>query len=91
MVNKMFIMLPVMLAARKLDGENPLVVYWLRIAYGCVQFLSVCVVLYVYWRASQVKADRTVYVPPAPVVRFSPQPQLRKPILRFLVCSHYSP
>lgn len=34
--NKMFVMLPVMFAARKLDGEDPNVIYYLRISYFTV-------------------------------------------------------
>eukprot|EP00934_Nitzschia_sp_Nitz4_P001041 Nitzschia sp. Nitz4//scaffold9_size221794//146107//147480//NITZ4_001366-RA/size221794-snap-gene-0.189-mRNA-1//-1//CDS//3329561061//1041//frame0 len=67
MVNKMFIMLPVMFAARKLDGEDPQQVFLLRVAYGLVQFLSLLVVLYTYMQASKVSKSgvgTTIYVPP---------------------------
>ena len=50
--NTMMVMLPVMLAARKLDAEDPNVVYWLRIAYGCMQSVCVLVVIYTYIQAS---------------------------------------
>ena len=66
--NKMFVMIPVMLLARKLDAEDPNVVFYLRLAYGCIQTINLLVVLYTYWKASAVKADRVVYVPPPPVV-----------------------
>ena len=67
--NKLFVMLPVMLAARKLDGEDPNVVYWLRIAYGAVQLVCVLVVAYTYIQASAVShSDRVVYVPPPKTV-----------------------
>ena len=67
--NKMFVMLPVMFLARKLDSEDPNVVHWLRIAYACMQVICVAFVAYTYARASAVKADRVVYVPAPPVVR----------------------
>ena len=69
--NKMFVMLPVMFAARKLDGEDPMVVYYLRIAYGVMQTLNVLAVLFTYWKATQSSAkygNVTVYVPPPPTV-----------------------
>lgn len=64
-------MLPVMFAARKLDGEDPQVVYWLRIAYGVVQGLCILAVVYTYYKASLVATlSNVVYVPPAPQVSF---------------------
>ena len=68
--NKMFVMLPVMFLARKLDSEDPNIVHWLRIAYACMQVICVAFVAYTYVKASAVKADRVVYVPAAPVVSF---------------------
>ena len=70
--NKLFVMLPVMLAARKLDAEDPQTVQYLRIGYGCMQTLCVLVVLYTYMKASSIKASdgsNVVYVPAAPTVR----------------------
>ena len=67
--NKMFVMVPVMLAARKLDGEDPNVVYWLRVAYFSVQSVIILVVAYTYIQATTVASqpgnDRVVYIPPA--------------------------
>ena len=68
--NKMMVMLPIMFLARKLDGEDPQVVYWLRVAYACMQVLCLLVVLYTYVQASVVKADRVVYVPASAMVRY---------------------
>jgi hypothetical protein len=71
--NKLFIMIPVMLAARKIDGEDPTTVYWLRIAYGSVQGLCVLIVLYTYIQASAFASSaekRVVYIPSAPTVSF---------------------
>lgn len=67
--NKMFVMLPVMLAARKLDGENPDTIQMVRIAYGLVQLICVSLVLYAYFVASAVTSSTAVLVPPAPTVR----------------------
>eukprot|EP00804_Cyclotella_cryptica_P014623 CCRYP_012647-RA/>CCRYP_012647-RA protein AED:0.04 eAED:0.04 QI:189/1/1/1/1/1/3/735/355 len=69
-VNKMFVMLPVMLAARKLDGEDPNIVFLLRCLYGAVQTIALILVLFVYTKASAAAADKAndvlVYVPPPP-------------------------
>jgi len=67
----MFVMLPVMLAARKLDGEDPSTVYMVRVAYAAVQTLCVLIVLWTYWRATtQLSKNPTVvYVPPPPQAR----------------------
>lgn len=69
--NKMFVMLPVMLAARKIDGENPDTVFMLRCAYGAVQSIIVLLVAYIYISSRSVSSgkdkDRLIYVPPAPV------------------------
>jgi hypothetical protein len=67
--NKMFIMVPVMLAARKIDGEDPNIVYWLRVAYGTVQLICVLLVVYTYIKASAGASSPTVvYVPQAATV-----------------------
>jgi hypothetical protein len=72
--NKLFLMLPVMLAARKLDGEDPNVVYWVRIAYFSMQTIVVLLVAYTYIQATAVASkpgnDKVVYVPPVPTVRY---------------------
>lgn len=67
--NKMFVMIPVMLAARKLDGDDPATVTRLRIAYGVVQTLCLLIVLYTYVRAQAVTSTKVIYVPPPAVVR----------------------
>jgi hypothetical protein len=63
-------MLPVMLAARKLDGEDPKVVNLLRLAYGGVQVCCVLLVLFTYMRstAAAEQVQGTIYVPPPPQV-----------------------
>lgn len=71
-INKMFILLPVMFAARKLDGEDPTTVYWLRVAYFSVQTIVLALVGYTYIQATAAaKAldGRVIYVPPPPQVR----------------------
>lgn len=73
MVNKVFIMLPVMFAARKLDGEDPQQVFLLRVAYGIVQAICAGLVIYTYIKASKISSEgkgSIVYVPPPPQVRF---------------------
>mmetsp|Transcript_21034 Transcript_21034/g.27649 ORF Transcript_21034/g.27649 Transcript_21034/m.27649 type:complete len:344 (-) Transcript_21034:172-1203(-) len=67
--NKMFVMLPVMLAARKLDSEDPNVVYWLRVAYACVQTVVIAIVGFTYIQAqgaASKASNKTIYVPPPP-------------------------
>lgn len=62
-------MLPVMLAARRLDSEDPQTVYWLRIAYGVIQTLCILAVAYTYYKANMAIGIRNVvYVPPPPQV-----------------------
>lgn len=68
--NKMFVMIPLMLAARKLDGEDPNVILMLRCAYFTIQSIILGIVVYIYLQASKLigdpKANRIVYVPPPP-------------------------
>jgi hypothetical protein len=72
--NKMIIMIPVMLAARKIDAEDPTTIYWLRCAYGTVQAICVLIVVYTYIQASSfasasAKDKVVVYVPAPATVR----------------------
>jgi hypothetical protein len=66
--NKMMVMLPMMFAARKLDGEDPNIVFMLRCAYGTIQTLIVLTALYVYMVASKIATsdvkDEEIYVSP---------------------------
>jgi len=61
-------MIPLMLAARKLDGEDPDVVFMLRCAYGAVQGLILLAVLYVYMVATKISKsklkDEEIFVSP---------------------------
>ena len=71
--NKMFVMLPVMLAARKLDGEDPDIIFLLRCVYGAVQSVSLLFVLFTYFKASAAAgqpgvAGVKIYVSPPPQV-----------------------
>ena len=67
--NKMFVMLPVMLAARQLDGEDAHIVYLVRVAYAAMQTLCVVAVVWTFFRARSVRDSTTiVYVPAAPQV-----------------------
>lgn len=76
---KFMVMIPVMLAARKIDAEDPKVIYFLRIAYGSVQTLCALVVIYTYIQASALGSasstksnadkNKVVYVPAASTVR----------------------
>ena len=70
--NKMFVMLPLILASRYIDGEDPKVILYLRIAYFSVQFVIVLFTIYTYIQATvaaQGKEDKVIYVPPAAQVR----------------------
>eukprot|EP00540_Astrosyne_radiata_P017855 CAMPEP_0116851860 /NCGR_PEP_ID=MMETSP0418-20121206/16967_1 /TAXON_ID=1158023 /ORGANISM="Astrosyne radiata, Strain 13vi08-1A" /LENGTH=360 /DNA_ID=CAMNT_0004483949 /DNA_START=169 /DNA_END=1251 /DNA_ORIENTATION=+ len=67
--NKMFVVIPLMLAARKLDGEDPFTIYWLRVVYGLVETVILLCVGYTYIQATTVAKrteGRIVYVPPPP-------------------------
>jgi len=67
--NKLFVMVPVMLAARKLDAEDPTTVQYLRIAYGAMQSICVLIVLYTYFKAQSLTgkdSSKVVFVPSAP-------------------------
>lgn len=61
-----------MLAARRLDGEDPKVVLYLRCAYAAVQCVAVIVIFFVYYKASLAAKDKAnavkIYVPPPPQV-----------------------
>lgn len=63
-------MVPVMLAARKLDGEDPNVIFMLRCVYGVVQTISLIVVCLIYLKATAAAKDKgnatKIYVPPPP-------------------------
>lgn len=69
-VNKMMIMLPLMFAARKLDGEDPNIVFMLRCSYGIVQSFILLAVLYIFMVATKLSKsavkDEEIYVPPPP-------------------------
>lgn len=74
--NKLFVMVPVMLAARKLDAEDPATVQYLRIAYGSMQTICVLVVLYTYMKASSLTgkdASNVIFVPAAPTPFADPE------------------
>jgi len=67
--NKLFVMVPVMLAARKLDAEDPDTVNYLRFSYGCMQSICVLIVLYTFYKANSLSgknALNVVFVPAAP-------------------------
>jgi hypothetical protein len=70
--NKMFVMLPVMMAARKLDGEDPNIVFLLRCGYGAVQAFALLLVLFINIKANAAAADKAnnvkIYVAPPPQV-----------------------
>lgn len=63
-------MLPLMFAARKLDGEDPNIIFMLRCSYFTVQFFIVLAVLYVYLVSKKLAQskfkDTVIYVPPPP-------------------------
>lgn len=63
-------MLPVMLASRKLDGEDPNIIHMLRCVYGAVQAIAVSIVLFIYMKANAAAKERSnnvkIYVPPPP-------------------------
>lgn len=66
--NKMFVMLPVMLAARKLDGNDPNTVFAVRCAYVGIQSIIVLLICYVFIVAQKNSKgkykDSIIYIPP---------------------------
>jgi len=73
-INKMFVMIPVMLAARKLDGSDPNVVFMLRFSYAAIHGVIILLCLYMYQKAQAMlsttkEAEKFVYIPPPPQVR----------------------
>ncbi len=71
--NKLMIMLPLMFAARKLDGEDPNIVFMLRCSYAAIQTCIVLATLYLYMVAKKISAssalkDVDIFVPPPPQV-----------------------
>jgi hypothetical protein len=64
-----------MLAARKLDGEDPNVIFYLRCLYGFVQTVAVMLVLFIYVKADAAAKESTnavkIYVPTPPQVSVS--------------------
>lgn len=67
--NKMMIMLPLMFAARKLDGTDPNIIFLLRCSYFTVQTFIVLAVIYIFMTARKIAAhpklkDVVIYVAP---------------------------
>ena len=64
--------LPVMMAARKLDGEDPNIIFMLRCIYGAVQAIAVLVTLFIYIKATAASNESgnavKIYVSPPPQV-----------------------
>lgn len=58
MVNKMFVMLPVMMAARKLDSEDPDIVFKLRCTYFSVQAIILLVAIYIFLQVYLLSNDK---------------------------------
>jgi Phosphate transport (Pho88) len=68
--NKLFIMGPVMLLARQINGDDPIMVQYIRMAYGIVQCICLAAIIYVYVAVSGISAGsgnpdyhRVVYIP----------------------------
>lgn len=86
-MSKMLVLLPVMFAARKIDGEDPNVVFLLRCTYFTVQAVVVLVVAYIYIKATSLATskeyDRIVYVPPPPQPFADPNAKKKYTEVRF--------
>lgn len=75
--NKMFIMIPVMLAARNLKNDDLNTVYMIRVAYVVVQSICLLLAIYTYIMVSSIQGgsttaltsiNRIIYVPAPPQV-----------------------
>uniref|UniRef100_A0A7S2PFT9 Uncharacterized protein n=1 Tax=Leptocylindrus danicus TaxID=163516 RepID=A0A7S2PFT9_9STRA len=68
-INKMFIMLPLIFASRKLDAEDKDTIFYLRALYFPLHAIILLVMIYIYMTASkfaQTEAGKKViFVPPA--------------------------
>mmetsp|Transcript_10153 Transcript_10153/g.15127 ORF Transcript_10153/g.15127 Transcript_10153/m.15127 type:complete len:118 (-) Transcript_10153:830-1183(-) len=68
-INKMFIMLPLIFASRKLDAEDKDTIFYLRALYFPLHAIMLLVMIYIYMTASkfaQTEAGKKViFVPPA--------------------------
>lgn len=68
--NKVFVMLPLMFAVRKLDGEDPNIVFMLRCSYCTVQFFIMLSAIYIYLTAQKLSMskykDTIIYTMPPP-------------------------
>lgn len=62
------------MAARKLDGEDPNIIFMLRCVYGAVQTIAILVTLFIYTKARSAAKDRgnnvKIYVSPPPQVSY---------------------
>lgn len=80
--NKFMVMLPLMFAVRKLDGEDPDVIFMLRCSYFTVQFFLFLAVIYVYLAAKKLSnsifKDMLIFVPPPPSPLPTPGPKQYK-------------
>jgi phosphotransferase system glucose/maltose/N-acetylglucosamine-specific IIC component len=73
--NKMFIMIPVMLAARNLKNDDLNTVFMIRVAYAVVQSTCLLLAIYTYITVSSIQGNstntsinRVIYVPAPPQV-----------------------
>jgi phosphotransferase system glucose/maltose/N-acetylglucosamine-specific IIC component len=75
--NKMFIMIPVMLAARNLKNDDLDTVFMIRVAYVVVQSICLILAVYTYIVISSIQGsstmnntsiNRIIYVPAPPQV-----------------------
>lgn len=70
----MFVMLPMMYLSRKIDGDDPNMVFYLRCAYGTVQAIILTFTIFCYLKAQKLagkeNSEKTIYVPH--VVPFPP-------------------
>lgn len=69
--NKMMVMVPLMLACRKIDGDNADIVFAIRVAYCVVQVITILLSFCVYMKATadatnESKSKKIIYVPPPP-------------------------
>eukprot|EP00555_Chaetoceros_dichaeta_P007190 CAMPEP_0198264752 /NCGR_PEP_ID=MMETSP1447-20131203/17251_1 /TAXON_ID=420782 /ORGANISM="Chaetoceros dichaeta, Strain CCMP1751" /LENGTH=328 /DNA_ID=CAMNT_0043953817 /DNA_START=132 /DNA_END=1118 /DNA_ORIENTATION=- len=68
MSHKLFVMIPLMLMSRKLDGEDPDIIFILRCTYGAVQTLLMLSIAYVFHKVQKAVKSKwmqtsVIYVP----------------------------
>lgn len=90
-INKMFVMLPLMYGARKLDSEDPEIIFMLRCSYLTIQVLTIIATVYMYYKAKKLNSgkdsEKILYVP-APASPFQDPNEPKKKFTQVVYGPH---